>query len=132
EALESGNSAWEAEGLSAWVYRFNVLNVVDPGKSQRLTLRAYVGGEDAAMAVSAPADEAFRQALAPFLDKQAANQGVEALLDLSLREESPSVGSSDVYVRYGYDYGMEHMDELQPLIDALEGYRASQGQYPDS
>ena len=129
-AVKAGNEALKAAGLDAYAYRVSLLNHVEPGKLQRVTLRAHFGGSDAEQVVSGGQDSAFKAAIDPFLAQLMTNQGVEALLLLVNTQGKERPGIDDFYVQYGYYYGLEHMDELQPVIDALETYREQNGQYP--
>jgi hypothetical protein len=93
-------------------------------------VRAFLGGEDAQAMAESPADQPYREAFQPYLDKLQQHQGVEALLMLEATDSGGTPVHDDVYVRYGYYYGLEHMDELKPVIDALEAIRQQDGEYP--
>jgi hypothetical protein len=127
-AFRTGNKAWADAGTKAYVYRYSVEEVNEAMKSQALTVVGYLAGKDAAIATTdkaAPMAQAFEQ----LLDDLGSNAGVTATLELeTAATETAAIG--DVYVVFGSDYGRDHMDELQPIIDSIENYKQTEGQYP--
>jgi hypothetical protein len=129
-ALELGNEAWAAAGVDAYVYRYRVYEKTESGSSQVIHISCYVGGNSASSAVELGGDESFREGTSSFMDKLNDRTGVSAtvLLYATNGEEPPA--PEDEYIRYGYYYGKEHLETIQPIIDALAGEKERDGQYP--
>ena len=128
KAFRAGNKALADAGTKAYVYRYSIKEYGEAMKSQVLTIVGYTAGKDASIATTdkaGPMVEAFKE----LLDELGSNAGVSAALELETgKSEAEAIG--DVYVVFGSDYGHDHMDELQPIIDSIENYRKSEGQYP--
>jgi hypothetical protein len=127
-AFRAGNKAWADVGTKAYVYRYAVREYNEAMKSQTLTVIGYTAGKEAALATvdkAAPMTKVFEGLLGDL----ASNAGVTATLELETGD-SESAGIGDVYVVYGTDYGRDHLEEMQPIIDTIENYRKSEGQYP--
>jgi len=129
-AIRLGNSGWKNEGTDAFVYRFSIGNNVVAATSQVINIALYVGGEDAKKAVDAPGDIAFNLGAANFFDSMNSRAGVRLSPRLLSTNGSDVPDKYDEYVRYGYYYGLEHIKDIQPIIDALEGYYKENGEYP--
>jgi len=129
-ALEDGNAAWASADVDAYVYRYGIFEHVEPGESQVIRVSAYTGGADAESAIEEPHASTFREAMSGFMTPLNERGGVDASVFLvyTAGEEAPS--PKDHYLRYGYYYGKEHSEELDRIIQALEGVRNSEGQYP--
>jgi hypothetical protein len=130
DVLEEGNGAWTSAGIEAYVYRYGIYEDLDPTNSQVVRVSAYVGGEDAELAVTAPNDQTFRDATAGFFDQFNQREGVDTSVFLlhTGGEEPPS--AKDVYIRYGYYYGKEHWEEIGNIVSKLDSQRDENGQYP--
>lgn len=127
-AFRAGNKAWADAGTKAYVYRYSIKELNEAMKSQSLEIQGYTAGKDAALATTdkaGPMTDSFKQVL----DLLNSNAGVTATLDLEPGRSNPEA-IGDVYVVFGKDYGEDHKDELQPIIDAIENYKKSEGQYP--
>jgi hypothetical protein len=129
-ALEAGNQAWADAGVDCYVYRYSVFEHTEPAQSQSVRITAFLGGEDAAASIEPPADGPFRTATAAFIDKLTGRAGVDASIFLMATDGEEAPAPSDVYIRYGYYYGLEHFDEIEPIILALKSIKNSEGQYP--
>ncbi|MCH7471791.1 hypothetical protein IIA79_02435 [bacterium] len=132
DALRVGSLAWEEEGVDCYVYRYKLYEETVPTISRTIRITAYVGGEDAAAAARPPGDAPFRMAISSYTDSVNEHPGVEASIRLVFTDGAEPPATSDVYVRYGYYFGKEHMDDLQPIIDALRWSKENEGQYPVS
>lgn len=132
EQLSASLDAWSATGVDAYVYRFSVKNTLEPAVSQRIQISAYVGGEEADTAIVAPADQPFRLAMADYVRSYSDKQGLTFSIDLLSTHGEADISDSDQYVRWGYYYGMEHMNELQQVANAVEKYRTREGELPHS
>jgi hypothetical protein len=130
QALEAGNAAWKAAGSECYIYRYRLFESTVPATSQVVRITAFAGGANAELATVDPGDAPFRTALKPLLDKLQAHPGVSVTLLLESLNGSEAPDPKDVYIRYGYYFGLEHMDELQPLIDALKTKYDDDGEYP--
>lgn len=131
KACLAGNAAWKDLGLDCYVYRFSLFENTVPATSQAVRITGYAGGKDAEQAVQQPSAAAFRNALQPVLDKLNSNAGVTASLSLSASDGSEAPDPSDTYVVYGYYYGLEHWDKIEPVVKALNIMLDQNGQYPD-
>lgn len=129
-ALEAGSLAWSDAGIDCFVYRYRVFEQTVAAQSQTLRITAFVGGEDASASIVSPGDEPFRSSVAAFVDKLNSRSGVDASIFLLIAEDNETPAPGDVYVRYGYNYGLEHWAEVEPIILALQSIRNSEGQYP--
>lgn len=129
-AIEAGNQAWADAGQDCYVYRYSVFEQTVPAQSQTVRITGYIGGGDAAAAIEPPADEPFRSATAAYIDKLNARGGVDASIFLLATEGQEPPAPADVYVRYGYYYGLEHWDDLEPIILGLKSIKNGEGQYP--
>jgi len=130
-ALKEGNMGWAAEDIDAYVYKYNIYSEVRQATSQVLRISSYVGGADATAAVNEPRNvHWFDLGTADLLDRLNATPGVEASFRLyNTGGEEPARGD-DVYIKYGYYFGLEHMNTLQPIIDSLNEYYNTNGEYP--
>jgi hypothetical protein len=128
-ALTAGNAAWKQAGLDAYVYRYNVDETRAENVSQTITVNATLGGKDAAKGAR-DGRAAFDQATAQFVSGLTAHPGVAVQFDLLEADPDSTPGDNDKYLLYGYDYGLEHMSELKPVIDALEDLKRDQHSYP--
>lgn len=129
-AIEAGNAGWESEGTSAYVYRYSAGNTLVAATSQVITLQMYVGGTDAKLAAKAPGNVPFNLGMADLMDSLNARQGVRASFQVFATGGSGMPDKRDTYTRYGYYYGLEHMEEIQPIIDGLDNYYKQNGEYP--
>jgi len=129
-AVEAGNAAWKQAGTDCYAYRYRVFEKTVPATSQTVSVTLFLGGADAAKSTEAPADAPMRGALGTFMAGLASHTGVEASVLLQFTDGAEPAESSDVYVRYGYYYGKEHLSDLQEIIDALEQVKRHDGQYP--
>jgi hypothetical protein len=132
EQLTANAEAWTATGVDAYVYRFGVREMLEPGVSQRIVISAYVGGGEADAAIVAPADQPFRLAMADYVRSYSDKQGLTFSIDLLSTGGEAEINSDDQYVRWGYYYGREHLAELQQVADAIEKYRSREGELPRS
>jgi hypothetical protein len=127
-AFRAGNKAWGGAGTKAYVYRFSVNEVSEAMKSQVLTVTGYTAGQEAALATTdkaAPMMTAFQG----LLGELGQSPGVTAGLELEVGSVTDDkIGAT--YVVYGTDFGRDHMDELQQVIDSVENYKNAEGQYP--
>ena len=130
DAIESGNSGWENEGVDAFVYKYALSNRVISATSQIMVFEMFVGGEDAQSAAEAPGDIAFNLGFASLLDSLKSMPGVKASSRMEATGGSEPPDKGDQYIRYGYYYGLEHMRDLQPIIEALDLYFKTNGEYP--
>jgi hypothetical protein len=128
-ALLAGNAGWKQAGLDAYVYRYRLAEEKVENVSQTLTINAHVGGKDADKAVSA-SRTAFDTATAGFISGLTAHPGVTCQIKLLEVEADEAPEEGEKYLVYGYDYGQEHLHQLQPVIDALEQLRRDKGSYP--
>ena len=129
-ALELGNESWAAAAVDAYVYRYRVFENTELGESQVIHISCYVGGDDAAAAAEPGGDTPFREGAAGLINKLNARHGVSATIMLYFTDGQETPAPGDEYIRYGYYYGKEHIDEIQPIIDALAGEKEREGQYP--
>ncbi len=129
-AIASGNDAWKAAGKSCFAYRYRVTETLIPAQSQTVSITLFCGGKDATACLEAPDDEALRLAMKGFTDKLAAHDGVASSLQLAATGGDELADPKDVYLRYGYYYGKEHMDRIQSVIDSIENRKSPAGSYP--
>lgn len=129
-AIASGNDAWKAAGKSCYAYRYRVTETVIPATSQTVSITLFCGGKDAAACMEPPGDAPLRSGMREFMDKLAAHDGVVSSLQLVATDGEELADPKDVYLRYGYYYGKEHMDRIQSVIDSIEGHKSADGTYP--
>lgn len=129
-AIEAGNDGWEKAGLDCYVYRINIISQVEPAVRQKIMVTGYVGGDDHGEATTGKGYIPFKTGIAPFSDEINSRPGVElsVLLEYTGGDEVPA--RDDIYLRYGYYYGKEHMSELEPIIKALDTDKFNEKQYP--
>jgi hypothetical protein len=128
-AVRVGNDAWHGQGVKAYVYRYSVRDHTGADLQQQLRIVGFVGGADVGSAVTDPRDDLFYTAIQGLLEELNSNSGVTATFDLLPGDqEEPAPG--DKYTIYGRDYGQDHMEDIKPLIDAIENYKNMEGQYP--
>jgi hypothetical protein len=130
-ALEAGNTAFQEAGVKCYVYRYRVIDNIIPSTSQTINISLYLGGEQAEDYLTPPENEPLTTALKPVLDEIEQHAGVIVSVSYSAATDEEPADAKDVYLRYGKDFGLEHMDQLQPVIDALAKYRTEAGTYPD-
>jgi hypothetical protein len=128
-ALLDVNQAWKEADVDCFIYRYNIFERTEPAQSQQITISGYIGGS-AAPNFSANGDEVFQNALADYISRFSSHNRVtvNVYLEFTNGEETPSL--SDRYIKYGYYYALEHWDSLGPIVDALEGQKRANGQYP--
>ncbi len=131
-ALETGNQAWQDAGVDCHVYRYSVFEQTEPAISQRIIITGFTGGEDVRTAIVDPGKATFDTAFKPFLDQLGMNSGVDASITLRFTDGNEAPAGTDKYIRYGYYYGKEHWADIGPIVDALEGLRQQDGEYPHS
>jgi hypothetical protein len=129
--IEKGNQAWKDAGTDSYAYRYGVSESTVTAVSQTLSISLYCGGADAASAVDPPANQPMRDAIQGFADSLDQRPGVSASAGLEYTGGKETPGPHDVYLRYGYYYGLEHMSGLQKVIDGLAEEHRSSGSYPD-
>jgi len=112
------------------VYRYRIFNDVVPGRSQVIRVSAYFGGDDAEAVSGSSQEREFMDAVASFFDQLNERSGVESSMFLMYTAGEEPPAASDVYIRYGYYYGKEHWDELEKIVNQLDGIRDQEGQYP--
>ena len=130
EQLMATEDAWLKTGVDAYVYRYGIKETLEPGKSQRIVINAYVGGADADSAIEEPGDQPFRLAMADYARLYSNRTAVDFSIKLQSTQGSAEVLESDKYVRWGYYYGLEHMTELNQVTAAIERYRQKEGELP--
>ncbi len=128
-AIRAGNDAWQDQGVKAYVYRYNVRDHTGADLRQQLSIIGYTGGADARVASSDPKDDLFYTAVQSLLEEINANSGVTATMDLRVGSEE-GFAPGDTYVLFGRDYGADHMEDIQTVIDSVENYKNTEGQYP--
>ncbi|MEZ5336622.1 MAG: hypothetical protein R3F46_00015 [bacterium] len=130
QTLMADGDAWQASGVDAYVYRYRVESRVEDGASQLITITGFVGGDDAASAAQSPGDKPLLNAMDSYLRSYRERQGLELHLQLVPAAEAGELLDDDRYVRWGYWYGREHQAEVDQVVNAIESYRSSEGQYP--
>jgi hypothetical protein len=129
-ALRAANDAWSKAGTDAYVYRYNLYEKTVPATSQEVAITGFVHGADAAQAITDDGSKLFRAAMDGLLASLNDQPGVEARLALETNPEFELPSPNDVYVVYGYAYGRENWEQIEEVIDAIEGYKQAYGQYP--
>jgi len=130
EALHAGNVAWRGVGMDCYIYRYGVYENTVPATSQAIRITAYSGGDDVDDGINTPGNEPFLAAVNPFLDQLNANPGVEATIRLVSTGGQDAPAPQDIYIAYGYYYGLEHWQEMEPIVAALKEMYQSEGEYP--
>lgn len=131
-AITGADKALKDAGKDCYIYRLRATDNLVPAISQTISITLYCGGKDAPQCTTAPDDQTLRTALQQFMDGLAQHEGVITSLNLQATEGKEPADTKDTYLRYGYYYGLEHMDRLKPVIDAIETYKQDNGEYPSS
>jgi hypothetical protein len=132
QALVQANAELKAAGTAAYAYRYNLFEQTVPATSQTIRVTAYLGGQDAQATASKGGDARVRESFAALRDELNSHAGVTASLDLRATEGAESPLSEDRYIVYGYYFGKEHMGQIEPVMEAIETYKSSEGQYPSA
>lgn len=132
QAITDADQALKDAGKDCFVYRYRAIENVVPATSQTISITLYCGGKDAGQCTAPPDDKTLRTALQAFMDGLTQHEGVITSLNLYATDGKEAPDSKDTYLRYGYYFGLEHMDRIQPVIDALEAFKKESGKYPNS
>ena len=129
--IEEGNQAWKSAGTDCYAYRYGVSETTVTAVSQTVSISLYCGGADAGKAVEPPGNQPMRDAIQSFVEGLNQRPGVSASAGIYSTGGKEAPDPQDVYLRYGYYYGLEHMSDLQKVMDGLAEVKRSGGSYPD-
>ena len=132
QAIAAADQALKGAGKDCYVYRYRATDNTVPATSQTVSITLFCGGKDAASCVDIPGDQTIRTAMKQFTDDLAQHEGVISSLNLEATEGKEAPDPKDTYLRYGYYFGLEHMDRVQPVIDGIEAYKSSSSGYPST
>jgi hypothetical protein len=130
QAITAADQALKDAGKDCFIYRYRATDNLVPATSQTVSITLFCGGKDAAQCVANPGDQTIRTAMQKFTDDLAQHEGVISSLNLNATEGKEAPDPKDTYLRYGYYFGIEHMDRIQAVIDGIEAYKSEGSGYP--
>lgn len=132
QAISAADQALKDAGKDCFIYRYRATDNTVPATSQTVSITLFCGGKDAAQCIATPGDQTIRTAMKQFTDELAQHDGVISSLNLYATEGKEAPDPKDTYLRYGYYFGLEHMDRIQAVIDGIEAYKSEGSGYPST